>query len=115
MLRTSVAILLCGAVFGQDHNPNLSTVIAAVGKEIQPEQAMNFMRQVYANDRYFTFPRFHKTAEYLRTTMQGIGLHNVELVEAPADGATQVGYWTMPLAWDVKAARLEIVDKAKSM
>src|SRR6185295_10166655 len=24
----------------------------------------------------------------------------------------QVGYWTMPLAWDVKSARLEIVDES---
>src|SRR5450759_5171888 len=109
--RACVAILLCcGAAFGQSHNPDLSTVIAQVGKEIQPDQAMNFLREVYASDRYFTFPRFHQAAEYLRSTMQGIGLRNVEIVEAPADGVTQVGYWTMPLAWDVKSARLEIVD-----
>ena len=24
-------------------------------------------------------------------------------METPADGVTQVGYWTMPLAWDVRA------------
>src|SRR5438128_1790302 len=91
VLRACVAILLCcGSVPGQSHNPNLSTVIAEVGKEVQSEQAMNFMHQVYANDRYFTFPRFLQTAEYLRSTMQGIGLQNVQLVEAPADGITQV-------------------------
>ena len=36
----------------------------------------------------------------------------MELLGAPADGVTQVGYWTMPLAWDVKSARLEIIDPA---
>ncbi len=71
---------------------------------------MDFMRRVYANDRYFTFPRFHATAEYLRGAMRQIGLENIELVDAPADGVTQVGFWTMPLAWDVTSARLEILD-----
>src|SRR5438477_8880981 len=74
------ALLLCGAAVGQNYNPNLSTVIAEVSREIQPEQAMNFMRQVYANDRYFTFPRFHRTAEYLRGAMQSIGLESIQLV-----------------------------------
>jgi len=71
---------------------------------------MNFMRQVYSTDRWFTFPKFHETAEYVKQSMKGIGLEEVELSGAPADGSSQSGFWTMPLAWDVKAARLEIVD-----
>ena len=73
---------------------------------------MRVMRDVYASDRYFTFPRFHATAEYLKNRMQEAGLSGVELVETPADGVTQVGYWTMPMAWDVKSARLEILDES---
>ena len=53
---------------------------------------MRIMRDVYASDRYFTFPRFHATAEYLKSRMQQAGLTSVELVETPADGVTQVGY-----------------------
>jgi Peptidase family M28 len=68
------------------------------------------MRQVYSTDRWFTFPKFHETAEYVKQSMKGIGLEEVELSGAPADGSSQSGFWTMPLAWDVKAARLEIVD-----
>ena len=56
------------------------------------------------------FPAFMRTAEYLKKRMQEAGLSSVELVETPADGVTQVGYWTMPLAWDVRSARLEILD-----
>jgi len=70
-------------------------------------EAMRMMREVYASDRYFTFPRFHATAEYLKKKMAEAGLGSVELVETPADGVTQVGYWTMPLAWDVRSARLD--------
>ncbi|MHB8656097.1 MAG: hypothetical protein ACYDA9_19740 [Terriglobia bacterium] len=37
-------------------------------------------------------------------------MKNVELLAAPADGVTQAGFWTMPLAWEAKSARLEIID-----
>ncbi len=88
----------------------LAQLIQAIHLEIQPEQAMNFMQQVYSTDRWFTFPKFQETAEYLKQSMKGIGLEDVELSGAPADGSSQFGFWTMPLAWDVKSARLEIVD-----
>src|SRR5690242_13927885 len=71
---------------------------------------MNYMRRVYANDRFFTFPTFQATGEYLHDTMKAAGLSDIQTVGAPADGVTQVGYWTMPMAWDVTSAKLEIVD-----
>jgi len=46
----------------------------------------------------------------LQRTMKSIGLRDVELLGAPADGITQAGYWTMPLAWEARSARLEIVE-----
>ena len=88
----------------------LGQVFQAIRLEMQPEEAMNFMRQVHSTDRWFTFPKFQETAEYLKQSMMGIGLEDVELSGAPADGSSQFGFWTMPLAWDVKYARLEIVD-----
>jgi hypothetical protein len=84
-------------------------VIDTIRAAVQPDRAMQTMRRVYASDRWFTFPRFHKTAEYLRDELASRGLKNIELVEAPADGSTQVGFWTMPLAWDAPSARLEIL------
>lgn len=68
------------------------------------------MRAVYSTDRWFNFPKFTETAQYLEREMRQIGLENAEVVHAPADGVTQVGFWTMPMAWDVKSGRLEIVD-----
>lgn len=102
--------VICGSALAADTNPGLHTVIREIRTAYQSDHAMQVMREVYASDRFFTFPRFHATAEYLKAQMQQIGLRNVEIVDAPADGATQVGYWTMPLAWDVKSARLEILD-----
>jgi hypothetical protein len=89
---------------------DLGRVVEVIRSGVQPHHSMDFMRHVYATDRWFTFPKFQETAEYLRRTMGEIGLKNVELLSAPADGTTQVGFWTEPLAWDAKSAHLEILD-----
>lgn len=93
-----------------DRNPSLSALVKDIRAELRPNEAMEFMRRVYSTDRWFTFPKFAETADYLKQTMQNIGLQNAEVIEAPADGVTQEGFWTMPMAWDVKQARLEITD-----
>src|SRR5262245_56764748 len=95
-----------------DTEPSLQTVIERVRSAYRSADAMRVMRDVYTSDRYFTFPRFHATAEYLKNRMAQAGLNGIELVETPADGVSQVGYWTMPLAWDVRNARLEILDNS---
>jgi hypothetical protein len=70
---------------------DLEGVVEVIRSGVQPDQLMDFMRHVYASDRWFTFSKFHETAEYLRRTMAEIGLKNVELRGAPADGVSQVG------------------------
>src|SRR5450432_1250837 len=109
-MSRSLVFLLLWPALAADTEPSLQTVIEQVGRGYRSAEAMRVMGDVYASDRYFTFPRFHATAEYLKNRMQQAGLSNVELVETPADGVSQIGYWTMPLAWDVKSARLEILD-----
>lgn len=107
------AVLFLLVVFAPAVTPAptaLGQLIQTIRSELKSEQAMNFMRQVYSTDRWFTFPKFQETAEYLKQSMKGIGLEDVELSGAPADGSTQSGFWTMPLAWDARSARLEIVD-----
>src|SRR5436190_12659820 len=107
-----LAFLIVGPARAADRDFSLQAVIEQVRGAYRSADAMRVMREVYASDRYFTFPRFHSTAEYLKKKMQDAGLNSVELVETPADGVSQVGYWTMPLAWDVKSARLEILDES---
>lgn len=93
-------------------DPQIHRLVRQVRAEVNPNEAMDFMLRVHETDRWFNFPKFEETAEYLRKTMAAIGLHNVEVAAAPADGVTQFGFWTMPLAWDVKQAALEIVEPA---
>ena len=103
-------ILCAGTLMAAEPAPTLETVIEQLRGAYRSADTMRIMRDVYASDRYFTFPRFHATAGYLKGWMETAGLTSVELVEAPADGVSQVGFWTMPLAWDVRSARLEILD-----
>ncbi|MCC6365983.1 MAG: M28 family peptidase [Bryobacterales bacterium] len=106
-------LLTSGAVArAETAAPSLEAILRNVRAAYNSGQAMDYMRHVYANDRYFTFPRFQATAEYLKAEMQKAGLRNAEILGAPADGVTQAGFWTMPLAWDVKSARLEILDSS---
>jgi hypothetical protein len=110
-MRVSIAFLMLAVqLAAAEQNPPLETVVDRVRSAVQPDQAMNFMRRVYSTDRWFTFPKFQETADYLKSAMTGIGLKSIEVGQAPADGVSQFGYWTMPLAWDVKQARLEILD-----
>jgi hypothetical protein len=112
MLRWVCFVLTIPTALAADAAPALDTVLERVRAAYRSDDAMRVMRDVYSTDRYFTFPRFQQTAEYLKKKMQEAGLTDVELVDAPADGVTQVGFWTMPLAWDARAARLEIIDQS---
>jgi len=109
MWKAAASILL-GALVSFAADVTLDQVMTAVRSDVKPQQAMEYMRRVYATDRWFTFPKFQETAEYLKQAMRDAGLENVEVLGAPADGVTHAGYWTEPLAWDVKQARLELID-----
>ncbi|MFN7935991.1 MAG: DUF4910 domain-containing protein [Bryobacteraceae bacterium] len=103
-MRWLLLLALCGAAWAEP----LDALIGALRGEVRDAEAMELMKKIYANDRYFTFPRFAQTATVLREEMTRLGLQQAEIVDTPADGVTQFGYWTMPLAWDVKTARLEV-------
>lgn len=109
LLSSTVTLLSFPAA---DSGVSLEKLIQDIRSEISSDQAINFMRNIYSTDRWFTFPKFIETTDYLRSVMTDIGLQRVEVLDAPADGTSQFGYWTEPLAWDVKEARLEIIDPA---
>ncbi len=91
-------------------SPELGALIDVVSRQANAGQATGYMCHIYCTDRWFTFPKFQETAAYIDHSMKQIGLQKVETLAAPADGVSQFGYWTMPLAWEVKQARLEIVN-----
>src|SRR5712692_10313347 len=108
-LRILLASLLAPAVLAAADDASFARLVNQIGSAVEQDHAMGTMHRVWETDRWFTFPKFRETAEYLKSVMTAAGLRDVELLEAPADGVSRAGYWTMPLAWDVKHAQLEIV------
>src|SRR5260370_40651465 len=104
-----LAFFLAPAICSAADDVSFARMVQQIGSSVESDHAMQTMRYVWETDRWFTFPKFRETAEYLKAAMTAAGLRDVELLEAPADGLSRAGYWTMPLAWDVKQAQLEIV------
>jgi hypothetical protein len=106
-VRLAAAVLCASVAFAASP---VTPLLDKVNRKVDAERAMETVRRVYSTDRWFTFPQFHRTAAYLEAAMRKAGLAQVQVLGAPADGKTQAGFWTMPLAWDVKQARLEIIE-----
>lgn len=77
---------------------------------VNPAEAMTHMEAMWATDRYFDFAHFQQTAKNVAEIMRQAGLDDVEIGQGPADGVTQDGFWTAPIAWDAQSATLEIVS-----
>jgi hypothetical protein len=88
----------------------VTTLLRTLREAVDAEQAMRDVRTMWETDRWFTFPKFEQTAQNVAAIMRRAGLEDVEIGNPPADGVTQAGFWTMPLAWDVKVGTLEIVE-----
>ena len=87
-----------------------SALLGILRDETNPDQAMRDVVTIWETDRWFTFPKFEETAKNVAAIMRRAGLEDVEIGNPPADGVTQGGFWTLPLAWDVKVGTLEIVE-----
>jgi hypothetical protein len=98
---------------GARPNPSpspVSRLLETLLEATSPDQAVRDVHTIWETDRWFTFPKFEETAKNVATIMRRAGLEDVEIANAPADGVTQAGFWTEPLAWDVHTATLEIVE-----
>jgi hypothetical protein len=88
----------------------VSRLLQTLVESVNPDQAMRDVRTIWETDRWFTFPKFEETAKNVAAIMRRAGLEDIEIGNAPADGVTQGGFWTEPLAWDVHVGTLEIVE-----
>ena len=93
----------------------VTSLVHTIAANVRTDRAMETMRRAYSTDRWFTFPKFEETALYLKQRLEQSGLEDVEIGGGKADGETQVGFWTMPLAWDVSQARLEMIEPEHSL
>ena len=118
MKKTVLLAIACAMVISAQRpraappNGLVSRLLRTLVEETNSEQALRDVNTIWQTDRWFTFPKFEETAKNVAAIMRRAGLEDVEIGSPPADGVTQAGFWTMPLAWDVKTATLEIVEPA---
>jgi Peptidase family M28 len=111
--RVLAVAVVCTTRIAAGENSPVAPLARTIREAANVQRAVDTMSKVYSTDRWFTFPKFEETATYLKSRLQESGLTDIEIDGAAADGHTQAGFWTMPLAWDVKAARLEVTSPEK--
>src|SRR4051812_34136742 len=107
--------LALGAALAFGADTPVSKIAKTVRAAVDTDHAQQTVERVYSTDRWFTFPAFEKTADYLKSRLTEVGLKNVEIGGATADGVTQAGFWTLPLAWDVTSASLELTSPEREV
>lgn len=80
--------------------------------ELSATNAIRHAHEIHGFERRYSYRNFHKSAAYCAGELRRIGLADVEVIPQPADGVTKYMDCVMPMAWDVKAARLEIASPA---
>ena len=112
MRKVALLLLISRTVVWGQNPVAVSRLLQTLREETTADQAERDVRTIWETDRWFTFPKFEETAKNVAAMMRRAGLEDVEIGKPPADGVTQGGFWTMPMAWDVKAGTLEIVEPA---
>jgi hypothetical protein len=88
----------------------LKHIIDAVNGEVSGERIMSDVRALFNIDRWFTYPKFLESAGYVVKRLKAVGADETRVVRFKADGRTLYGAWRTPMAWDVKSARLTVVE-----
>ena len=99
-----------GRARGPEGPSPVTNLLKLLLANVNSTEAMTNVQTIWANDRFFNFPKFQATAKNVAEMMRQAGLDDVQIGNVPADGVTKSGFWTEPLAWDPHAATLEIVS-----
>jgi len=106
----AIGLLIAYVSLGASNRTPLTPLVQTISQQVDANRAMETVKRVYSTDRWFTFPKFEETALYLKGRLEESGARDVQIRGGKADGRTQVGYWTMPLAWDAKQATLDVIE-----
>jgi hypothetical protein len=99
-----------GRARGPEGPSPVTNLLKLLFENVNSTEAMADMRKIWENDRWFDFQHFQVTAKNVAEIMREAGLDDVQIGYARADGVTQSGFWTEPMAWDAHVGTLEIVS-----
>ena len=96
-----------------------NTLYAKLDGLFDRDACMQVVRDIWANDRWFSFDKFELTARFCEEYLRQAGLAQIELLPLKADGKTKYYDWKIAKAWNARSARLcyadgeEIADYSK--
>ncbi len=99
-----------GRIRGPQGPSPVTNLLTLLYQNVDSSEALSNVRRMWETDRWFDFAHFQETAKTVADIMRQAGLDDVQIDYAPADGVTQAGFWTEPMAWDAHAGTLEIVS-----
>jgi aminopeptidase-like protein len=76
------------------------------------ERAWRSVCELHARDRWSSFDRYAESIAWCAAALQEVGVAEIERHAFPADGRTAFADWVMPLAWEVRAAALDLIEPA---
>ena len=85
---------------------NWTNFFSVLADAFDSGHCLELVREIWENDRWFTFSAFERTAAFCERQMREAGLSEVERLPLKADGHTAYGDWVIPRAWDVSEAYL---------
>ncbi len=87
-------------------------LLKTVAEAMDAGELMRIVETIWRSDREFTFHAFERTQRKILDMWKAAGL-KTDMIEAPADGETIYGDLRMPIAWDCRSARLELLEPAE--
>lgn len=87
-----------------------STLYKTLHGLFDKEACMQLVRDIWANDRWFSNDKFEQTAHLCEEYLKQAGLSQVELLPLKSDGRTKYFDWKAGKAWNAVSARLCYAD-----
>ncbi len=85
-------------------------ILDLLADHLSDHHLMRYIAGIWQTDRWFTSPKFMQTQQWAVEQMLAGGADEAEVVEIPADGRTRYENWIMPMAFDCRGGRLEVVE-----
>lgn len=85
-------------------------ILDLLSRNISAHHLFRYTAGIWQTDRWFTSESFRRTHDWAVEQMLRGGADEAEVVEIPADGRTRYENWIMPMAFDCRGARLEVVE-----
>lgn len=70
--------------------------------------------RIWQAARQMDTPAVFRAAEVAADLLRRAGIENAQVEKLPADGATSVNGWILPIAWTLRDARLEIAGRGEA-